>query len=43
VAEVDGGAQEVAAKRTAAAVGNLAGAFGTAEFKKMISDGLKAD
>jgi len=43
VAEVDGGAQEIATKRVAAAMGNIAGAFGSAEFKKMISDGLKAD
>lgn len=40
---MDGGAQEAAGARVAAASGLLSGAFGGAEFKKIISNGLKND
>jgi len=42
-ADVEGGAQEVAQARVGAATAMIGGAFGSAEFKKIISDGLKSD
>jgi len=42
-ADIDGAAQEAAGARVAAATGLLGGAFGNAEFKKIITYGLKND